>query len=176
MPLVLDKENITAIVALGQVAPPPTGIIQIAEREGLHLKTEQHITVIGSVTGKVICSELCGQASLTKSECIRAVEEIAFEFRWSFSLQEKYYLISKVYQPSENGLREERRSIIQLVTLPDLAPFYAKLNRLLASHFDLPFPHITWFTTSTTEYKRLRGIGIYSKAQFYTMHPREISL
>ena len=76
----------------------------------------------------------------------------------------------------ENGPEEKRRSIVQLVTMPDLAPFYAKLNRLLDSHFDLPFPHITLFATSTREDKRLRGIGIYSEAQFHTTHPQEISL
>ena len=176
MPLVFDKENLTILVTLDQPGPSHASVIRIAEDEGLYPKTEWHITVIGSETGRVICAGLGGQEETTKSEYIRAIEEIAREFPWSFSLQEKYYLISKVYPPSGNVPEETRRSLIQLVTVPGLAPFYAKLNRLLDSHFDLPFPHITLSTTSTREEKRLRGIGIYSEAQFHTMHPREISL
>ena len=35
MPLILDKENLTVMVALDQMDPPPVSIMRIAEREGL---------------------------------------------------------------------------------------------------------------------------------------------
>lgn len=101
-----------------------------------------------------------------------AIQELSKKFNWNFAFKKESYFITKHY--SED--KEERRSIIQLVSLPNLDPFYKKLNKLLGTKFDTPFPHITPFTNSTNKGKKLRGIGIYSKKQFRALNPIKIKL
>ena len=48
------------------------------------------------------------------------------------------------------------------------------VNQLLEKQFETPLPHITLYTTSTREDKKLRGIGIYSKKQFEELCPKRI--
>ena len=58
--------------------------------------------------------------------------------------------------------------------LQGLNDFYKQLNILLKETFDEPLPHITLYTTSTREDKRLRGIGIYSQKQLEKLDPQQI--
>jgi hypothetical protein len=143
----------------------------LAEEKGLTQKSEFHATIIGSDTGDVIKEKLQILSPDEKTKLVQVIEELANEFNWSYTPLDEYYLISKIYEE-----QEKRSSLIQVIDLPDLTSYYLKLNELLGTTFSLPFPHITLFTTSTKEEKKLRGIGIYSKDQLSELNAEKIEV
>lgn len=146
-----------------------------AVNEGLFQKSEFHITLIGRETGEIILTKLSNLAPEERERVLKQIDQLSSQFVWSFSQKPEYYYISKEYvDPEEPNIEEERKSYIQVVDLPDLTPFYEKLNSLLNLNLEIPFPHITLFTESTLEKNRLRGIGIYSKDQFDSLNPQKI--
>ena len=56
-----------------------------------------------------------------------------------------------------------RRSIIQIVDLPDVHEVYRDLNDLLDLTFPAPVPHITLFAWSDHEPMVVRGINVSSR-------------
>lgn len=151
-----------------------------AERRGLSPKEEFHLTIIGNDTGEEILRsvDLLGEGD--KNRVLTQVQELCDSFEWKANLEQEYYYLEKDYDiPAdlvEQGetTPEKRRSIIQSATIENLDAFYQKLNLLLGKQFKTPFPHVTLYTTSTIEGKKLRGIGIYSKDQFEALNPEKI--
>ena len=104
---------------------------------------------------------------------------LAESIKWSITLQNNFFYIEKEYteeDPNDQGslIYEKRKSIIQMAEIKGLNDFYKQLNILLKETFDEPLPHITLYTTSTREDKRLRGIGIYSQKQLEKLDPQQI--
>lgn len=146
----------------------------VAGSEGLSRKNKFHITLIGRETGEIILEKIKNLSPEEQERILSEIEVLSRKFDWKYSLGNEYYFISKTYQESGDKAKEERKSIIQLIEFPNLAPFYDELNKLLGTNFDLPFPHVTLFSTSTREDMKLRGIGLYSKFQFESLNPKKI--
>jgi hypothetical protein len=142
---------------------------ELAVQEGLFLKTDFHITVIGRAIGDDIASRLGTLSTETKVELTESIEALKKEYEWSYETIAEYYFITKQYEEGE-----VRRSIIQTVVIPELESFYTKLNQLLKTSFLTPFPHVTLYTISTNPDNRARGIGIDSQEQFFLLNPKKI--
>ena len=166
-----NKENINLLLSLTPSNSVPEMVLSIVNRENLTQKNEFHSTIIGRETGDLIVSMLNNLSTEERSAIISKIEKLSNEFTWTYTPKEEYLFILKVYGPDDT-----RKSIIQIINLPDLQPFYTKLNELLGTCFAIPFPHITLFTTSTREDKKLRGIGIYSEEDLISLNPIKIEV
>lgn len=149
---------------------------RFAEKEGLSQKKEFHITIIGSETGEAIIEKVSGMLPEERDEFLSRIENLSKRFTWCHFFLPEYYLISKKYGEGGSEVVETRKSVIQNLKLPDLETFYENLNELLEIKFSTPFPHVTLFTTSTNEEKKLRGIGIYSEEQLKNLNPIKIDV
>lgn len=150
-----------------------------AEYLKLNEKDEFHITIIGSNTGEIILKHIAELAEPEKSKLIEQLRELSESFNWQAFLVDEFYYLRKYYDKSRNTTSsslkiEVRESIIQVVKIPGLSIFYKQLNALVNQKFDTPFPHLTLYTTSNHEDKKLRGIGIYSKKDFRSLMKKKI--
>ena len=173
--LTFDRHKITLLLDILLKDSDVDVVKDIAEKEGLSRKIDFHITLIGSKTGQAILEKLSKLPEEEKEKVILSIEALANDFDWSYELIPEYYSISKKHKSGDEGGEELRKSIIQPIALPDLALFYEKLNELIGSDFDIPFPHMTLFTTSTNEVTKLRGIGIYSEKEFEALNPERLT-
>jgi hypothetical protein len=166
--LELNKETYNFVINLSEDFDEPEKLRSIADKESLIRKNEFHLTVIGSSTGKVISSYLDEHPK--RENLIIDVDSLINSFRWDFSFTNKYYLIQKDYGD------EVRSSLVQVVHVPSLEPFYQELNSMLHTELDVPFPHITLYSTSTNEENLSKGIGIYSESQFQELLPKLVEI
>lgn len=151
------------------------GLEKRAAQEGLFQKNEFHVTLIGFGSGKIILKKLESLPLEARQSALKDIENLSHQFNWAFTLRPEYYLVSKEYHDVvDKSMSEERKSYIQIVDLPDLQPFYKKLNDMLGLYLTVPFAHITLFTTSTLEKNKLQGIGILSEKQFKELNPVRI--
>lgn len=171
-----NRDNATLLLDVVPESVSFESLREIAVKEGLSQKTEFHITLIGRETGEIIVEKLSGLPPEERDILLLRIEDLAKSFTWSHTFSSEYYLISKEYEGKDGEGVETRKSIIQTLLLPDLEAFYSQLNHLLGTAFNIPFPHITLFTTSTNEETKLRGIGIYSEEQLKTLNPVKIEL
>lgn len=172
-----DTETSTFILNIDKNAVDLESKKEHATRDGLSRKNEFHLTVIGRDTGEKILKilELLGEDK--KIRTLNQIQKICELFEWKFSLKQEFYYLEKIYDDAKDlgTLKpEKRKSIIQVAEIKDLNQFYKKLNLLLETKFKIPFPHVTLYTTSTLEEKKLRGIGVYSKSQFEELKPERI--
>src|SRR3989338_1160196 len=171
--LIFNKEKVTLLLTVNAEESAFYDVEKVAKRKGLFRRKDFHITLIGRATGETIIKKITVTDSEEEDRILSTIQELSGKFNWTYSPQKEYYFISKSY--SEPDLEEEeRQSIIQLVTLPNLVPFYKRLNQFLGTNFDIPFPHITLFTNSTREDKKMRGIDLYSEKEFYSLKPTKI--
>jgi hypothetical protein len=171
--LALDLEKATLLVPVDEMIIP-TALEKSAEDAGLLKKDELHITILGTNRGEEILKIFEGLPEGEKSNLLDRISDLIQETDWSVSPIPEYYEISKEY--SSQGELEKRTSYIQMVDMPGAKTFYEAFNALLGTHFAEPFPHITLFTTSTREDKKLRGIGIDSEEDFLQLNPVEINI
>ncbi|MBU0976100.1 MAG: hypothetical protein ABIA11_03940 [Patescibacteria group bacterium] len=144
-----------------------------AQRYGLNPKEEFHFTVIGRATGEAILNSLSKLSDQERQSVISSIQKLCEEFPWQVYLANDFYYIKKDYVEADKPKAEieTRQSIIQLAVIEGLEDFYTELTKITELTFEVPMPHITLFTTSTNEQKRLRGIGIYSEQQFRKLDP-----
>ncbi|MCX6745124.1 MAG: hypothetical protein NTX82_06390 [Candidatus Parcubacteria bacterium] len=142
-----------------------------AEQLGLSPKKEFHLTIIGSDTGEEILHSFEGLNEEEKVSRMQKTRQLSESIEWKVVLKNEFFYIQKEYNET---VPEKRQSIIQLAEVAGLVEFYKKLNLLLGQQLEVPMPHITLYTTSTREEKKLRGIGIYSKQQFEELNPKKI--
>lgn len=140
----------------------------IARQEGLQEKAEFHSTLIGSDTGEAIAELLSALTPEEKEQKTTSIQKLCKEYSWVYVPRPEYYVVTKDYGD------EVRRTLVQLIDLPDMKVFYQNLNALLGTDFSLPLPHITLFSSSTNDENMLRGIGLYSKEQFRTLNPKRV--
>ncbi len=153
----------------------PARIRVIAEQEKMFEKPQCHVSVVVeksavSIRAALAAAEAKGDEPERLKKCIiEFFNDLQFEYSLTdtFSLQEKKYDRAEL---DERGLSEEpeqlRRSIMQVVDMPDVIFFYRKVSELLGVTLEAPVPHITLFAWSDYELKKDRGIGISSKADF----------
>jgi len=131
-----------------------------ADVEQVNKKDEFHVTLIGSEVSK----------NISDIQFIE-IKKIAENLDWKFNLKPEYLYISKKYP---NG--EIRKSIIQLIELPDMEKYYKKISEIIGEEIEVPVPHVTLFTNSTDSQNSLRGIAVYSEKDLETLSPRKIIL
>lgn len=144
---------------------------EYAKRNELSPKNEFHCTVIGTRTAVEISEILSGLDGNQGDLLLVEIDSLIKQFSWNIIPKNEFFLLEKTY-PEYDG--EVRRTIIQMVDIPDLTEFYEKLNNVLSSNFSLPLPHITLYATSTNEKNILRGIGVYSEDEFKQLQPKQI--
>jgi|SRR3989344_6721116 len=163
--LIFNEEEFCLLLDVIQEESTLHDLEKIAKQKKLLRKKEFHITLIGKKTGEALLEK-----AMNSSKIASEIQELVNNLDWKYFLQKEYYFISKKYS-EPNQEKEERQSIIQIVRLPDLVPFYKKLNQMFGTKIKVPFPHLTLFTNSTNKEKKLRGIGIYSEKEFYDLKP-----
>ncbi|MDP4039899.1 MAG: hypothetical protein Q8P57_04965 [Candidatus Pacearchaeota archaeon] len=173
-------ETATAILNIDKNAVDLESKKNDAKQHDLSKKDEFHITIIGSDTGEEILKSLELLAEDEKDKILDQICELFELFEWNVTLKQEFYFLEKSYDNSSDSTNlqkekpEKRKSIIQIAEIDKIDKFYEKLNRLLGKQFETPFPHVTLYTTSTLEEKKLRGVGIYSKNQFEELNPEKI--
>lgn len=125
--------------------------------------------IIGRATGEEIVKYLESLTSEERDIKSSQVQDLCESYHPHIEYKQEFYYIKKKY--SETDIRE---SIVQIATIEGLEEFYRKLFKIIPIRFDIPFPHITLYTTSTREDKKTRGIGIYSEKEFSEINPRRI--
>ena len=149
----------------------PERVRSEATKEGLFGKFECHISVVVEKSAVSIRAGILKNKNpeKAKEEIISLFESLAWEYDLTdtFSLQEKSYNRKEL---DERGLEDEpehiRRSIVQVVKMPDIGLFYKKISEILNIELSTPIAHITIFAYSDYEAKKTRGIGISSKEDF----------
>jgi hypothetical protein len=131
--------------------------------EGLDKKKEFHITLIGYETGEWIMERIGKMKNATLEDILPQIEGIVMGMNWSFEVTGQIHEISE-----RCSTRETRRSLIVKVNLPKIVELHRSLTKMIGLEFDMAYPHITLYTTSTFEKNRQLGIGIYSEVQFRT--------
>lgn len=169
----LNDKSYTLLLPVTNVEVP-SALEAKATEAGLSKKTEFHVTLIGSATGKVISKILKGLPDEERKSLLIQINDLISQKNWNFTPTGEYHLISKNYSNVE--INETRTSHVEVVDLPDLDSFYESLNSILKTNFEVPFPHITLFTTSTNEENKLRGIGVYSHKDFEECDPIKITV
>lgn len=153
----------------------PKHIAEIAKENKLNEKPDYHISVVVEKSAAIIRREIA--KSSYPERIAQEVVDLFKGYAWEYTLSDKYSLQEKFYDKESRiaaGLEEEpehmRRSIIQIVEMPDIEHFYRKLSEILEIELDVPIPHITIFAWSDYALKSTRGIGISSKQDFETCH------
>lgn len=144
-----------------------------AELRNLTAKNEFHITVIGYRAGSILAALM---RQLKEPEYARAKDaflKLALETDWSFSFENQAaYAVEKEY--NNRSAKEVRHSILQLVHMPGIEEFYRRLNSAIPTPLQLPFPHVTLYTSSTNPETQSAGIGIDSETELATLHPQRL--
>ncbi len=149
----------------------PERVMNFAKEKGLYEKTECHVSLVVEKSAVKIRQGLLNvdNPDEVKKEILDLFNTLTFEYTLSdtYSYQEKTYTRQEL---DERGLQEEsphiRKSIVQVVEMPDMDVFYNKVSQLLNFDIEIPIPHTTIFAWSDYEKKKDRGIGISSKADF----------
>jgi hypothetical protein len=161
--LVIDKKNINFAAKKEQ-----------ADKLGLLPKEELHFTIIGSDTGETILAQLANLSEAERNKTLDQINKLLQSFGWKTTFTNDFHYLQKIYNEPDFPGEEKRRSIIQLAKIDQLEKFYHKLNLLLGANFSTPLPHVTIYTYSNREDKKLRGIGIYSQKDFDNLKPEKI--
>lgn len=180
MEVKFDLEKATAILMIDKAHLDLETKKSIAEQYNLSEKDDFHLTIIGSDTGEEILKSLEPLGEIRKNKILNKIRRLCESYNWQMRSEQKFYYLKKEYGESNNTdlpsqmNPEIRQSIIQIARVDKLDGFYQELNTLLGKHFKTPLPHITLYTTSTKEDKKLRGIGVYSKDQLEELKPEKI--
>lgn len=121
-----------------------------AESQGFRQKDEQHVTVIGERTQRLL-----GEAE----EVDEVMELIGSMSDWPI-VECGDVLVLKNVETGEDGLDIVEESIIQLVTLPGMDELYDQIRKITGLAIETPPAHVTLYTKNAD-----RGIGVYSRAQ-----------
>ena len=135
-----------------------------------------HLTIIGSRVSSILLQSLDNDK---REKILATILQLFLSIAWNMAVTDEFYYIeSDFHEPDPRDptvrLPEKRKSLIQMVELEGLDVFYRQLNLLFHTSFEMPVPHITLWTHSTWEDKKLYGIGLYSRREFEDMNPRRV--
>jgi hypothetical protein len=110
-------------------------------------KDELHITILSREAADKV------KARLEQHPQDRdRLERLIAETGWSYRKIDDYYLVQE-----EPGVE----TIIQMVAVPGLEPFYQELSRLLGEELEQPPAHVTLYMRGAS-----KGIGLPTQAEF----------
>jgi hypothetical protein len=171
---ILDRKFISekGVIILSVKKPEiPEFVRTEATKGNLIEKAESHISIAVTKTARQISEEI--EKNKESDKLKENISSLLNNFSWKYALTNEYFLHENFYTKEElvkNGYTDltehSRRSIVQLVNLPDIELFYKQLNDLLGTSLSVPVPHVTLFSWSDYEPMMLRGIGISSKNEF----------
>lgn len=145
-----------------------------ARSRNLSEKEEFHVTIIGRATGESIIQYLELLSPEERNMKQSQIQELCTSYNPHIEMKPEFYSIQKDYSTLKDPIIDIRESIIQIASMDGLDAFYEKLFKIISLKFSTLFPHVTLYTTSTRADKKLRGIGIYSEADFWDMKPTKL--
>ena len=149
----------------------------IASERGLAPKQEFHITVLGYAAGQAITNVLAKCTDEERAAHEQAIAEIIDSSNWimSFEAQATWYIEKNYRDLIAKKVREKRQSIIQMVFMPQAGACINRINTALGTEIEVPPPHITLYTTSTSLEHADHGIGLTSKKALESLHPEQLT-
>lgn len=120
-------------------------------------KEELHITIVSSEAAENVQETLEQQP-----QAVEQVKHSIEETDWSYRKRERFYHVVE-----EPGVE----SIIQIVEVPGVEPFFDELSRITGKRLELPPTHVTLFTRGNP-----KGIGLPTQEVFDRLVTGEVSL
>lgn len=143
---------------------PPSSPVHLREGVELAPKPELHITLVGSRLGSCLRRNL-GAAFLDE-----ALGAWVARLDWRFRRGGSRLLLRKRDHGGERGQMRLRHSLVELVTLPAMAPLHQALGRMLGRQLPVPPPHVTLYVAGDP-----RGIGLPSRSMLRACTLREVA-
>lgn len=136
------------------------------EAKDFQAKADLHVTVVGFRLARKIKKAIKHTPELKEQ-----LDKLVASTNWSFAPTSSFFQLRKTYgTPPITGQPENtRHSIVQMLNMPGLVTFYAKLGTLLGEKIDVPPAHLTLFTSGDPA-----GIGVASVSEFLGAAPRAI--
>ncbi|HYE23521.1 MAG TPA: hypothetical protein VEA92_03735 [Candidatus Paceibacterota bacterium] len=154
-----DKNNYFIQLGIDQPIVPKR-IRQKADMLGYLPKPETHISVVVTSNSKALMEHV--YANEDANTLANEILTLFNSFPWEYELLDIYLLQERQYRETHDRPAHIRRTIIQMVTLPDLPMFYERIVALSGANLTLPVPHVTLFSWSDYEPMMVQGIGLSS--------------
>lgn len=147
-------------------------ISSIAWELWLSPKEEFHFTIIWTKTAEIIASIVDNLNIEEKLIIIDKINVILNKFEFRLTRKNEFYFLEKFYE--EKNPQETRKTIIEILEISWIEDFYNELNKILGIKFEIPFWHITLFSSSDNPKNKLRWIWIYSNKQFLSLKTKKL--
>lgn len=160
-----NDEKMTLLLKVSEFTPEST-IAQHAENNGFVIKREFHATIISFQNGKKI------RGAIESGNCTyQEIVNLAESFSWTYEYIRKWYVLQRkiplfLLRGQVQTPAHTRRSVIQVINLPNLIPFFEELSSLTGIEFEIPFPHVTLYTWTDYEPESGSGIALNSTEDF----------
>lgn len=170
-------ETISATLPLSKENFGFEKVRNVAQEKNLNEKIEIHSTIIGFDQGKEIAKHFENLSVEEKHQKLKQIESILQSAHFEVTPLDEFYLIEKDEEITFNSevVMEHRESLIQLLEIK-CGDIHNKLSDICGFTLEPTFPHVTLFTNSNIESRKLRGIGIYSEKDFNEIEKMKLSL
>ena len=166
MNFITTPEKATILIPVPEIAIPRT-VVEYAENNFYHMKPEFHVTLISFQNGKKILKAIQENPNVSFDDIVKLAES----FQWGIIFNTEYFVLERTIQEfvlhgQVQTPQHTRRSIIQKVSIPDMASFLNELEKMTGIQFDNPVEHITLFSWSDYEPELMSGMALNSEADF----------
>ncbi len=166
MNFVITPEKATILIPIPEIAIPRK-VVEYAENNFYHMKSEFHVTLLSFQNGKKILKALQENPNISFDGIVKLAES----FQWGIIFNTEYFVLERMIQEfvlhgHVQTPQHTRRSIIQKVSIPDMASFFNELEKMTGIQFDNPVEHITLFSWSDYEPEAMSGIALNSETDF----------
>ena len=170
-----NPEKATLLLHIPKQALDPK-LVLFAHQHGFIEKDHLHLTILSFQNGKKVLQAIPSGDRTTVLEHIKSFAET---LSWNIEYIPKYFVLERTIPDFIlNGQIETplhtRRTIIQVLSVPDLTDFLKRVSENLGIHFDEPFAHVTLFSWSDVDSQMNQGIGLNSEADFTKYQIQEI--
>ncbi len=166
MNFTINQEKATILIPIPEIAIPRT-VVGYAQNNGYHMKPEFHVTLVSFQNGKKILRSIQENPGSSFDDVVKLAES----FNWGIVFNTEYFVLERTIQEfvlhgQVQTPQHTRRSIIQKISIPDMASFLGELEKLTGIRFDDPVEHITLFSWSDYEPEMMSGIALNSETDF----------
>jgi hypothetical protein len=131
--------------------------VVILDGRSLSPKDELHITILSRDAADQVTEYL-----QQNPKDAPGVKKLIDQTYWSFYKENRFYHVRE---------DEETETIIQMVEVPELEPFFKKLGEMTGRSLDLPPVHVTLYMRGTE-----KGIGLPTQAVFDELVQEKVDL
>lgn len=135
----------------------------------------RHVTILGGPTKKLLKEAMAKLPDEERKNTLEEIKKFLQSLSWEFTPKE-IYKVEKDGDFDDTGTVEHRESYINLIDMPAMSAFYAKLNEMFNTDFPMQVAHITIFSKGEGENPRYRGFPISSMEDFHKMNPQKIEV